>query len=535
MEQHERPVNKFYAWIPLLCGVCIGAGILIGTVISPGAPQGADLSPYDKIKAVLGFVEKNYVDTVNSDQLIEASLVDILQHLDPHSGYYTAQEVVEMNEPLQGNFSGVGVEYNIIHDTVVVVNVIRGGPAQAAGLLTGDRLVSADGINITGDSAQEAVVKRRLRGVAGSVVNVSYVRYGKPAVQVAKITRGSIPIFSVESSYMLNANTGYIRLTRFAETSYDEFMKAADTLRQQGMKKLVFDLRSNGGGLLDIAIKICDEFLSEGQMIVYTKGRADGEEKTIATRKGTLEKVELVILIDENSASASEIVAGAIQDNDRGILVGRRSFGKGLVQQEQQLSDGSAFRLTIARYYTPTGRCIQKPYGENMDDYEQDAMRRFRNGELLHADSIHFPDSLKFKTPKGKVVYGGGGIMPDIFVPLDTSGNSSYLNHLYYADVFTLWSLDYEKSSEGKAWKQKGFEAFRKSFEVTDAHVSQLYKVAEANKVAADASGQKQSEKLIRRYIKSFAARILFGDIGYYPVWNDEDPVIRAALSAHSN
>ncbi len=532
MQQDNKPVNRLLAWIPLMCGVCIGAGILIGTVISPGSPQGADLSPYDKIKAVLGYVEQNYVDTVNSQQLVEASLVDILQHLDPHSGYYTAEEVVEMNEPLQGNFSGVGVEYNIIHDTVVVVNVIRGGPAQQQGILTGDRLVAADGINITGDSALEATVKRRLRGAAGSVVNVSYVRYGKPGVQMARITRGSIPIYSVESSYMLNANTGYIRLTRFAETSYDEFMKAADTLREQGMKKLVFDLRSNGGGLLDAAVKICDEFLPEGQMIVYTKGRADGEEKIIATRKGTLEKVELVILIDENSASASEIVAGAIQDNDRGTLIGRRSFGKGLVQEEKQLSDGSAFRLTIARYYTPTGRCIQKPYGENMEDYEQDAMRRYKNGELLHADSIHFPDSLKFKTPKGKVVYGGGGIMPDIFVPLDTSGNSDYLNHLYYADAFTLWSLDFEKSSEGNSWKQQGFEAFREKFQVTDSHISQLYRVAESNKVKADPNGQKQSDKLIHRYIKSFAARILFGDVGYYPIWNDEDPVIQAALTA---
>lgn len=524
-------MNKLAAWIPLLCGVSIGIGILIGSVISPGSPQGTNLSPYDKIKAVLGYVENNYVDTVNTDELVDRSLVDILQHLDPHSGYYTPQEVVEMNEPLQGNFSGVGVEYNIIHDTVVVVNVIRGGPAQEAGIMTGDRLVAADNVNITGDSAQEQIVKRRLRGASGSVVDVSYVRTGKNGIQKVKITRGSIPIYSVESSYMLDATTGYIRLTRFGETSYDEFMRAADTLRQQGMKKLVFDLRGNGGGLLETARKICDEFLPEGQMIVYTKGRAEGEEKMIATNKGQLEKVELAILIDENSASASEIVAGAIQDNDRGIIVGRRSFGKGLVQEEKQLSDGSAFRLTIARYYTPTGRCIQKPYGESISDYEHDAAQRYKSGELLHADSIHFPDSLKFKTPKGKIVYGGGGIMPDIFVPLDTAGNSEYINDLYYADVFTLWSLDFS-NGEGKPWVKSGFDKFRADFVVTDAHVNALYKLGDKNNVKQDAAQQKQSDKLTRRYIKSFAARILFGDIGYYPIWNDEDPVILAALGA---
>lgn len=534
MSDEIKPMNKLIPWIPLICGISIGIGILIGTVISPASDSDGTMSSYDKIKAVLGYVETHYVDTVNTEELVDLSLVDILSHLDPHSGYYTAQEVIEMNEPLQGNFSGVGVEYNIIHDTVVVVNVIRGGPAQTAGLLTGDRLIAADGVNITGDSAQEQIVKRRLRGVAGSNVNVSFVRPGKSATQKVQITRGSIPIYSVESSYMLNANTGYIRLTRFAETSYKEFMKAADSLRGEGMTKLVFDLRSNGGGLLNAATDICDEFLPEGQMIVYTKGRADGEDKMMATSKGTLEKIELAVLIDENSASASEIVAGAIQDNDRGIIIGRRSFGKGLVQEEKQLSDGSAFRLTIARYYTPTGRCIQKSYAHGIADYEQDASRRFKSGELLHADSIHFPDSLKFTTPKGKIVYGGGGIMPDIFVPLDTSGNSEYLNDLYYGDVFTLWSLDFSRG-EGKQWLTRGYDAFRSDFTVSEKHITDFYSLAERNGIKSIAADQRQSDKLIRRYMKSFAARIMWGDIGYYPIWNDADPVMQAAIGALSH
>lgn len=525
-------MNRLAPWIPLICGLCIGAGILIGTVISPASPGGEGLNPYDKIKAVLGYVERNYVDTVNSTQLVDLSIQDILQNLDPHSGYYTASEVIEMNEPLQGNFTGIGVEYNIIHDTVVVLNVIRGGPAQAKGLLPGDKLVAADGLNITGDSAKEQVVKRHLRGNAGTVVKVTYLRMGL-GVKSVDIVRGSVPIYSIESSYMLDKETGYIRLTRFGEQSYSEFMKAADSLRESGMKKLVFDLRGNGGGLLETAVNICDEFLVDGQMIVYTKGRADGEEKLMATKKGTLENVELAILIDENSASASEIVAGAIQDNDRGIIIGRRSFGKGLVQEEKKLSDGSAFRLTIARYYTPTGRCIQKPYNMGIHDYGLDEMRRIKSGELLHADSIHFPDSLKYTTPKGKIVYGGGGIMPDIFVPLDTSGNSDYLNDLYYGDIFTIWSLNFNLA-EGPQWHKRGYDAFRREFVVTDAHMAAFNKVALDNGVKPDITRQKQSDKLIRRYMKSFAARIVFGDIGYYPIWNDGDTVVLAAMNALS-
>lgn len=526
-------MNRLAPWIPLICGVCIGIGILIGTVISPGIPSGG-LSPYDKIKAVLGYVERNYVDTVNSTELVDLSIQDILQNLDPHSGYYTASEVIEMNEPLQGNFTGIGVEYNIIHDTVVVLNVIRGGPAESNGVLAGDRLISANGSSIVGDSAKEQVIKRKLRGNAGTIVKVAFMRPGEDAVKTVDITRGSVPIFSVESYYMLNNEIGYIRLTRFGEQSYSEFMAAADSLRKAGMKKLVFDLRGNGGGLLETAVNICDEFLPDGQMIVYTKGRADGEDRIMATKKGTMENMPLAVLIDENSASASEIVAGAIQDNDRGMIIGRRSFGKGLVQEEKQLSDGSAFRLTIARYYTPTGRCIQKPYGHGISDYEQDELRRFKSGELLHADSIHFPDSLKFKTPKGKIVYGGGGIMPDIFIPLDTSGSSGYVNELYYGDVFTLWSLDFNRQ-EGAQWQKRGYDAFRSTFTVTETHMAVFNKVAADNGVDPDPAGQRQSDKLIRRYMKCFAARIVFGDIGYQPIWNDGDPVVQAAISALSN
>lgn len=524
-------MNRLTPWLPLICGTFLAAGILIGTVISPASPGGG-MSPYDKIKAVLGYVEGHYVDSVNTDELVDMSLQQILQNLDPHSGYYTAEEVVEMNEPLQGNFSGVGIEYNIVRDTVIVMNVITRGPASTVGIMAGDKFISADGSSITGDSAKEEVIKRKLRGPAGTTVKVAYLRYGQSGMKETTITRGNVPIFSVEASYMLSDEIGYIKLARFGEQSYNEFIKASDSLRKEGMTKLVFDLRDNGGGLLDIAVSICDEFLADGQMIVYTKGRADGEEQIMSTKKGSLENVELAVLINENSASASEIVAGAIQDNDRGTIIGRRSFGKGLVQEEKQLSDGSAFRLTIARYYTPTGRCIQKPYGNGID-YEEDELQRYKSGELLHADSIHFPDSLKYKTPKGKVVYGGGGIMPDIFVPIDTSGNSGYLNKLYFGDVFTLWSLDFNLR-EGPQWRKKGYDAFRSSYVVSEKDMKDFYAVAEANKVKPDPVQQTKSDKLIRRYMKSFAARIVFGDVGYQPIWNDEDTVVQAAMQALS-
>jgi len=524
-------MNRLTPWIPFICGICLGAGILLGTFVAPSMPDNGSMNSYDKIKAVLGYVEQNYVDTVNTTELVDLSIQEILQHLDPHSGYFTPAEVIEMNEPMQGNFQGVGVEYNIIQDTVVVVNVIRGGPAETAGVLTGDRLVAADGSSLVGDSATEKIVKRKLRGTSGSPVNVSVVRRGTQAVKQVKIIRGSVPIYSVEAAYMIEPGVGYIRLTRFAETSTAEFLKAADTLRQQGMTKLIFDLRGNGGGLLETAVDISDEFLTEGQMIVYTKGRVDGEEKIMATKKGSLEKMPVAVLIDENSASASEIVAGAIQDNDRGIIIGRRSFGKGLVQEQKNLSDGSAFRLTIARYYTPTGRSIQKPYGKGIRDYEQDEMRRFKSGELLHADSIHFPDSLKFKTPKGKVVYGGGGIMPDIFVPLDTSGNSQYLNDLYYHDVFTLWSLEFNQA-EGQQWQKAGYDTFRSDFVITEKHVSDFNRITVSTGVKSDPAGQRQSDKLIRRYMKFIIPRVVFGDIGYFPAWNDEDTVVQAAADA---
>jgi carboxyl-terminal processing protease len=523
-------MRRFNVWLPFLFGLVLAAGILLGSRIgNRNVSRGADNNSFEKIRAVLGYVQANYVDTVDPEKLTDLTLVEMLQHLDPHSDYFTAEQTKQMNEPLKGNFEGIGIEYNFVRDTLVVMAVVPGGPSEKAGLQTGDRLIRANDTSIVGKNADEEFIKGKLRGPKGTKVTVKIKRLARTDMFDVVITRGSVPINSVEGYYMLNNETGYVKLNRFAETSYREFVTATDSLLKHGMKNIVLDLRGNGGGYLDAATSIADEFLSEGKMIVYTKGRVDGEEKSLATTKGRLEKMPLVILVDENSASASEILAGAIQDNDRGEIVGRRTFGKGLVQEEKQLSDGSAFRLTIARYYTPTGRCIQKPYDKGLAAYEADEQNRYKHGEFVNADSIHFPDSLKFKTPGGKIVYGGGGIMPDLFVPLDTSDGSNYLNDLFYKDIFTLWSLDYAQKNKA-VLEKTGLTNFRTDFVISDELLNELIAVGEKNGVKRNDAQLKRSGKLIRKYMKAAIARNVWGDKGYLQIWNEDDDFIKAAL-----
>ncbi|GAB4130803.1 MAG: S41 family peptidase [Bacteroidia bacterium] len=525
-------MKKIAVWLPLICGSMLAAGVWLGSLIPSGYRVIPGNEATEKIKAVMGYVERYYVDSVNRKELTEKTITSMLQSLDPHSDYFSAEQIKVMNEPLRGNFEGIGIEYNFIRDTLVVMDVIRNGPSEKAGLHPGDKIISADGKPLTGKEINDKSVRAQLRGPSGTKVKVGVKRYSEKSIREFEIVRGSVPIYSVEASYMLNAETGYIRLARFAETSYEEFKQAGDSLLRLGMKKMVLDLRGNGGGLLNIAVSIADEFLESGKMIVYTKGRADGREDYKATARGRFEKMPLAVLVDENSASASEIIAGAIQDNDRGIIIGRRTFGKGLVQEEKVLADGSAFRLTIARYYTPTGRCIQKPYSKGIDDYLAEETRRYHNGELIHADSVHFPDSLKFRTPKGKVVYGGGGIMPDIFVPLDTSRGSGYLNELYYNNIFTVWALRYA-ADFGAALKKKGPEDFRKNFKTSRSDISQLSVIAHhVAGIKADNNAIQKSESRIHNYMKAYLSKVLWGDTGYFMIWNDADAAIQKALES---
>ncbi|MDR1610563.1 MAG: S41 family peptidase [Candidatus Symbiothrix sp.] len=430
-----------------------------------------------KVNLAIAAVENSYVDNLDGNKLAEDAIVGLLEKLDPHSNYMTPEEVKEMNEPLQGNFDGIGIQFNMLTDTLYVVQVIPGGPSEKVGILVGDRIILVNDTLIAGVKMKNTDVMSRLRGPKGTTVNVKVLRNKDPKLLTFKIVRDKIPIYSLDASYMVDKTTGYIKLNRFAATTYNEFKEALDKLLQQGMKNLILDLQGNGGGYLGTAIEIANEFLKQGSLIVYTEGVHQKRENALATNKGVLQSGRLVVIVDESSASASEIVSGAIQDWDRGVIVGRRTFGKGLVQRPVPLPDGSMIRLTTARYYTPTGRSIQKPYENgNLESYNKDLIDRYNHGEMISADSIHFPDSLKFSTlVDERTVYGGGGIMPDYFVPVDTAHGSVLLRELNAYGItykFTTQLIDENRVAYKKQYPT--FEDFNKKFIVTDLMINDL-------------------------------------------------------------
>jgi carboxyl-terminal processing protease len=430
-----------------------------------------------KVDLAITAVENLYVDNLDGNKLAEDAIVGLLEKLDPHSNYMTPEEVKEMNEPLQGNFDGIGIQFNMLTDTLYVVQVIPGGPSEKVGILAGDRVIQVNDTLIAGVKMKNTDVMSRLRGPKGTTVNVKVLRNKDSKLLNFKIIRDKIPIYSLDASYMIDKTTGYIKLNRFAATTYDEFKEALGKLMQQGMKNLILDLQGNGGGYLGTAIEIANEFLKQGSLIVYTEGVHQKRENALATNKGALQTGRLIVLVDESSASASEIVSGAIQDWDRGVIVGRRTFGKGLVQRPIPLPDGSMIRLTTARYYTPTGRSIQKPYENgNSDSYNRDLIGRYNRGEMISADSIHFPDSLKYSTLVDKrTVYGGGGIMPDYFVPIDTLHGSMLLRELNAYGItykYTTQLIDGNRASYKKQYPT--FEDFNKKFVVTDLMINDL-------------------------------------------------------------
>jgi carboxyl-terminal processing protease len=521
-------MQRLLAWLPLICGAMLGAGVWIGSFLPGGASSGTQQDAAQKIRDVIRFADRYYVDSVDQNVLADDAISAMLQNLDPHSDYFTSEEIKEMNEPMQGKFEGIGIEYNILRDTVVVLNVIKGGPSERAGLNVGDKLLKADNQIITGKKVSEKDIRSKLRGPSGTEVKIEIMQGTDKKLSTVTIVRGSIPIRSVDIAYMMDKETGFIKLLRFSETSYAEFKAASDSLMALGMKKIIFDLRGNGGGLLSAAVDICDEFLPSGKMIVYTKGRhASSNDEYRATAKGGLEQIKVAVLIDENSASASEIVAGALQDNDRATIYGRRSFGKGLVQQEKMLSDGSALRLTISRYYTPAGRSIQKSYENGIGEYMHEESNRYQSGELFHRDSIKLPDSLKYKTASGKVVYGGGGIMPDVFIPLDTIGRSQHLTDLFYGNVFTMWALDYIGKNE-KRLRKDGLNRFIASYQPDGKTVQEVLAYSE-KKNSSPKNLSNNAEALLKRYIKNAIIRTVWGDLGYYTFWNLEDTVVQQA------
>ncbi|MCB0408925.1 MAG: S41 family peptidase [Flavobacteriales bacterium] len=533
--------NLFYILLPLIFAVCVVFGIYLGALLSKNNsektlifPNSIKFNTANKINEILNFIDDTYVDSVDNKKLTENSIAAILAELDPHSYYIPAQDFNGMNDPLEGNFEGIGVEFRIVEDTVMVISAIANGPSEKLGIEAGDRIIKVDTTNIAGIGITNEDVIKHLKGPKGTKVNVTILRRGIKKKLKFSIVRDEIPIFSIDAPYMINESTGYIRITRFAKTTYEEFFKATKKLKEEGMDNLIIDLRSNGGGVLSAATDIADELLVKNKMIVYTEGRARRKKEVYSTKKGILQNINVSVLINENSASASEILAGAIQDNDRGNIIGRRSFGKGLVQEQIMWPDGSALRLTVARYYTPTGRCIQKPYqAGDLESYNMESYNRYVSGELLSSDSIHFPDSLKYYTPDGRIVYGGGGIMPDIFVPLDTNGNTPYFYEMRYRGIIQSFTLNYVDGNREKLKKEyQDALYFKKHFIVNDDLFNSLIKYAEENELTRNLNEIKTSKDLITMNLKAFISRDLWGNFGYYVIINENDKTIQTAVSS---
>ena len=478
-----------------------------------------------KLDKALRLIDSYYVDSVNQDNLVEDAIIGVLKDLDPHSVYISKEEVKEMNEPLVGNFEGIGIQFNLLFDTIFVISPISGGPSEKLGIRAGDRIIFIDEENVAGVKISNNGVRDRLLGKKGTKVKVSIKRRGVTELLDFVITRDKIPIFSLDASYMVNRDIGYMRFNRFSATTMEEFNKAIEDLHREGMESMILDLRSNGGGLLDAAVKMADEFLGKGKLIVYMKGTKMPQQDFFASARGGQETGRLVVLVDEGSASSSEIVTGAIQDWDRGLVIGRRSFGKGLVQRPFYLPDGSVIRLTIARYYTPSGRLIQKSYKEGYDNYLNDMNNRFSHGELISADSIHFPDSLKFYTKINKrPVYGGGGIMPDIFVPLDTTVNYSYFNALVRNGIITNYVLSFvDKNRKRIETEHKQFSFFKSNFKVDKEMLDKLLEMADSEGMERNEEAFISAQKQIQLSVKALIARDIWNMSEYFEIMNTED------------
>ena len=485
-----------------------------------------------KMERALELISTNYVDPLPEDALIEDAIIGILRELDPHSSYIRAEDLKAVNEDLVGNFEGIGIQFNILDDTIVVVWPIPDGPSEKLGIQAGDRIVIIDGENVAGTGITNDVVIKGLRGPKGTKVTVKIKRNGAGELLEYRITRDKIPLYSIDAAYMATPEIGYIRLSRFSAGSAAEFSSNLKKLQSEGMKDLILDLRNNHGGYLNVAIDLADEFLGKDKKIVYTQGMRSPRRDWFATPKGGFEKGKLAMLIDDGSASASEIVAGAVQDWDRGLIIGRRSYGKGLVQREFGLPDGSAMRLTVARYYTPTGRSIQKPYADGLEAYRHEISERYESGEVIDPTTLDFPDSLKYYTPNKRVVYGGGGIMPDIFMPLDTTYNSAYSRDLLRKGTFTEFALAYANGHREELMKRYPDVAeFAKGFDVK-AIMPEFIAKSESMGVAADEAGLEQSRPVIEQRLKALIARNLWNSSAYFQVINQIDPVFLKAVEA---
>ena len=523
--------SSFQIRLPLIIFSTLAGGILLGaTMANPKASTDTVLEGISKIKEIFLQIDQNYVDEVDNNKIVNNAIQGMLEELDPHSSYIPAKDLEMVSSELRGNYEGVGIEFNIYKDTIYVVAPLSGGPSEAAGIQSGDKIIAVDGKNIAGVNLTNRQVHENLRGEKGSEVEVTILRNGYKTPLQFNIIRDKIPQFSVDASYMIDKKVGYIKVSRFSATTYTEFKEALKKLNKEGMQKLILDLQDNPGGYMDRAISIADEFLNDNALIVYTKGkekRYNSEARAI--NEGDFEDKPLIVLINEGSASASEIVSGAIQDNDRGLIVGRRSYGKGLVQLPIPLKDGSELRLTISRYYTPSGRSIQKPFGESLEDYRQETQDRYTNGEYFSADSINFVDSLKYTTTGGRIVYGGGGIMPDYFIPFDTTHYTDYINRLFYSNSLRQYSFDYYESNK-EMLNNMSKEEFIEDFQVTEDMIMSMNKLAKDNGMVADWSQLERSKPLVEIYLKAYIARNVWGNEGFYPIFNQQNEILQGAL-----
>ena len=515
--------NRFYAVCLLVMMVWMGPAGVRGQVFSDEAL---------KFSQIINWIDKYYVDTVNKSDLVEKAIIGMLQNLDPHSTYLTKEEVKAMSEPLEGNFEGIGISFNILNDTIFVINPIPNGPSEKVGIKAGDRIVKIEGQGVAGVGIKTSDVFAKLRGKKGTRVSVSISRRSVDELLDFTITRDKIPIFSMDASYMINGEIGYIKLNRFSHTTMEEFGNALADLKDEGMRDLVLDLGGNGGGYMDVAIKLADQFLDDQKIIVYTEGNSHPKRRFKSSSRGEFLDGRVVIIIDQGSASASEIVAGAIQDWDRGVIVGRRSFGKGLVQQPMALLDSSMVRLTIARYYTPTGRLIQKSYENGFEEYSRDLINRYNMGELLNSDSVVFPESLKYQTLiSQRPVYGGGGIMPDFFVPLDTTYNSAYYSRMLNRGIINFFTLSYVDDHRRELQtKYPTFQSFLDGFFVDDKILENLTAYASGEDLAFDKEGFEVSKEHIRLILKAYIARDIWNSSEFYEVYNTINPSVLKAI-----
>ena len=525
---NQRPS---FLWMPLAIAVAAIIGIIVGSHFGARSR----IAENDrKLNTLLNLIADDYVDTVNLDQLIEMSIPQILANLDPHTTYFSAEDMRAANEELSGSFSGIGISFMLLNDTINVIEVIPGGPSEKVGILAGDRIVEINDSAFVGPNITSGDVMKNLRGDKGTKVKLGIKRNTAKDVLHFTVTRGDIPVKSVDAAYMVEKNTGYIKVNQFGRTTYDEFLTALTLLQEDGAKRYVVDLRGNGGGYMEMAVLMANEFLPENQLIVYTKGRYKRDDSQVwSDGNGQFQDAEVVVLIDEFSASSSEIFAGALQDNDRGLIVGCRSFGKGLVQQQFTLPDSSAVRLTIARYFTPAGRCIQKDYKGGMMAYEKELYDRYLNGEIFTQDSMKLDKSQIFTTLfTGRTVYGGGGIVPDIFVPRDTSGMTSYYIDIINAGLLQKFAYKYVDVNRSVLKQMEDYKQFLRMAPSDDQLLNNFVDYATENGVAPRWYYINQSRDLILSNLKALVARDIFGNEAFYPIYNRTDKTLQAALKA---